>query len=80
MKISRLGITASSVPGLLLLGLFYSLAFHMQQSLGSWPTAIGTNGFPLLLVAHADITMALFGVLLLSSVFLAPLVHLLSAS
>ena len=70
MKISR--IIASSVPGLLLLALFYSLAFHMQRSLGSWPTAIGTNGFPRVLVVHADITMALFGILLLSSVFLAP--------
>lgn len=72
MKISRLGIIASSAPSLLLLTSFYSLAFHMHRSLGSWPASIGTNGFPRLLVVHAEITAALFGLLLLSSVFLAP--------
>src|SRR5262245_16418166 len=72
MKISRLGIVVSSAPGLLLLGSFYSLAFHMHQSLGSWPRSIGDFGFSRLLVVHAEITNAIFGVLLLSSVFLAP--------
>ena len=72
MKVSRTGIIASFAPGALLLGSFYSLAFHMRQSLGSWPASIGTSGFPRLLVAHAQITMALFGLLLVSSVLLAP--------
>jgi hypothetical protein len=72
MKISRAGIVASSAPGLVVLTLFYSLVFHMRQSLGSWPASIGTRGFPPLLVAHAEITVAFFGLLLLSSVFVAP--------
>jgi hypothetical protein len=72
MKISRPGIMASSAPSLLLLGSFYSLAFHMHWSLGDWPASIGTRGFSPLLAAHAGITADLFGVLLLSSVFLAP--------
>src|SRR5690348_272975 len=74
MKISHSGIVASSAPPLVLLTLFYSLVFHMHQSLGGWPNSIGTSGFPRLLVAHAGITADLFGVLLLSSVFLAPAV------
>jgi hypothetical protein len=71
MKISRTGIIASSAPSLLLLGCFYSLAFHMHRSLGAWPASIGTQGFPPLLATHAAVTFDLFGVLLLSSVFLA---------
>src|SRR5260370_18525160 len=74
MKISSSWIIAASAPSLLLLTSFYSLAVHMHRSLGSWPAFIGTNGFPRLLVAHAGITSDLFGVLLLSSVFLAPAV------
>jgi len=72
MKISRSGIIASSAPSLLLLFLFYSLAFHMHQRLGVWPGSIGTNGFPRLLAVHAEVTGDLFNLVLLSSLFLAP--------
>jgi hypothetical protein len=44
----------------------------MHRSLGGWPSSIGTRGFPRLLAAHAAITGDLFGLLLLSSLFLAP--------
>jgi hypothetical protein len=46
----------AAAPSLPMLGLFYSLAFHMRHSLGSWPTAIGENGFPPGLAAHASVT------------------------
>src|SRR5438874_8346671 len=72
MKISRSWIITSSAPSLLLLGSFFSLAVHMHRSLGGWPASIGTRGFTPLLAAHAGITADLFGVLLVSSVFLAP--------
>lgn len=55
-----------------MLGLFYSLAFHMRRSLGGWPTSIGERGFPPLLLTHANITVDIFVVLLLSSFFLVP--------
>lgn len=56
MRASRTGLAVSAAPGLLLLGLFYSLALHMHQSLGGWPTSIGERGFPPLLLAHATLT------------------------
>jgi len=40
-----------------MLVLFYSLAVHMYQTLGSWPTSIGERGFPGHLVAHALIAV-----------------------
>jgi hypothetical protein len=52
-----------------MLALYYSLAVHMHQSLGGWPTSIGERGFPSALVLHAAITVdfceALFASLLL---------------
>ena len=55
-----------------MLGLFYSLAFHMRQSLGGWPTSIGERGFPPSLLAHANITVLCFEALFLSMLFLVP--------
>jgi len=68
------GITLVAVlPGLAMLGLFYSLAVHMHQSLGGWPTSIGEHGFPSPLVTHAGIATGFFTVLLLASVFAWPI-------
>jgi len=72
MKMTRTGILFSSLPSLLMLVLFYSLAVHMYQSLGGWPSSIGETGFPRLLVAHAHFTQDWFGVSLLSAVLGAP--------
>ena len=55
-----------------MLGLFYSLAIHMHQSLGAWPTSIGERGFPPLLLTHATITATYFAVLLLLGIFVLP--------
>ena len=56
-----------------MLGLFYSLAFHMYQSLGKWPTSIGERGFPPLLLTHARIANIYLVVFLLVSVLVLPL-------
>ena len=63
-----------------MLGLFYTLALHMDRSLGGWPTSIGERGFPASLVAHANITMYFFIALIWFGVFVLPvaiLVYLL---
>ena len=72
MKISRVGIFCSAVPNVLLIGLFYSLAIHMWQTLGGWPSSIGEAGFSRLLVAHADIAGNFFIILFLSTLFAVP--------
>ncbi len=72
MKLSRTATAVSAAPSVLLLALFYSLAFHMRQALGAWPNSIGEQGFPHLLVIHAGITADYFTFILLSSVFAVP--------
>ena len=56
-----------------MLGLFYSLAFHMYRSLGGWPTSIGERGFPRSLVAHVNATVYYFEALILLGIFIWPL-------
>jgi hypothetical protein len=72
MKASRTGIVVSALPSLIMLGLFYSLAFHMHRSLGGWPSGIGESGFPPSLTAHATVTVNFFVAVLLSSFLLVP--------
>lgn len=72
MRASRIGVVVSALPNLVMLGLFYSLAFHMHRSLGGWPTSIGERGFPPLLVTHVNIAVDYFIVLLLLSLFVLP--------
>ena len=72
MNISRTGLVIASLPSVLSLGLFYSLAAHMHRSLGSWPASIGERGFPPFLATHAGATVDYFVVLQLSSVFVVP--------
>ena len=66
MNTSRTGITIAALPGVVMLALFYSLAIHMHQSLGGWPTSIGERGFPPALVTHSALTINVFIVLFLS--------------
>jgi hypothetical protein len=73
MRVSRTGVFASALPSLLMLGLFYSLAFHMYRSLGGWPASIGEQGFPPPLLAHANVTVYYFIALILSGLFIWPL-------
>jgi len=72
LKPTRAGVAVSVLPSLLMLVLFYSLAVHMRQSLGAWPTSIGERGFPPLLVTHATITAGFFMAVLLSSISVFP--------
>ena len=72
MKASRTGFVASTLPNIIMLGLFYSLALHMYWSLGGWPASIGERGFPASLVAHAYITMYFFSALIWAGIFVLP--------
>jgi hypothetical protein len=72
MRASRTAIIVSALPSLIMLGLFYSLAFHMHQSLGGWPASIGEAGFPPSLLTHASLTIHTFEAMFLSSLFLVP--------
>ncbi|EEF59023.1 hypothetical protein [Pedosphaera parvula] len=76
-KQSRIGFTVAVLPALLMLALFYSLAIHMHQSLGAWPTSIGERGFPAPLVTHGYIAVNYFGVLVMGSIFVWPVAFLL---
>jgi hypothetical protein len=72
MRVSRRGMVMSSLPSLFMLAFYYSLAVHMRQSLGAWPTSIGERGFPPLLVAHASVAIGYFSILLLLEIFVVP--------
>ncbi len=63
---SAVAVAIAALPALVMLLLFYSLAIHMRQSLGSWPTSIGELGFPATLTAHCGIAQDCFSFLLLS--------------
>ena len=59
----RRAVVIAVLPGLVALGLFYSLAIHMYESLGAWPVSIGEAGFPLSLIIHAAIATIYVGVI-----------------
>lgn len=76
MKVSRIAILVSTLPGILLLCLFYSLALHMHRSLGGWPTSIGERGFPAPLLAHASLTLNFHIAMIWFGMFVLPLAML----
>jgi multisubunit Na+/H+ antiporter MnhB subunit len=76
-KHSSVAVVAVVSPALVMLGLFYSLAAHMHQSLGAWPSSIGERGFPESLITHAYIATNYFAILLFVSIFAWPVVFLL---
>src|SRR3954462_5807830 len=76
-KQSRIGLILAMLAALIMLALFDSLAIHMHQSLGAWPTSIGERGFPAPLVTHGYIAVNYFGVLVLGSIFVWPVAFLL---
>ncbi len=76
-KPSRVALAVTALPALMMLGLFYSLAVHMHQSLGAWPSSIGERGFPAPLVTHAHIAGFYFSIVLLVSIFAWPAIFLL---
>ena len=72
----KTGIVISILPYLLALMLFYSLAIHMNQSLGGWPERIGTDGFPQALLIHDKIQGFYISYLLLFTIFVVPAIIL----
>jgi hypothetical protein len=66
------GVVLAILPASIMLVLFYSLAIHMRQSLGDWPSRIGEEGFSRALVVHGTVTISFFMVLALANVFLFP--------
>src|SRR5437870_4238915 len=72
LKLTRTGVGVSMLPSLLMLVLFYSLAIHMHESLGAWPTSIGERDFSGSLTLHAHLAVGYFGVLLLVTILIWP--------
>ena len=76
LRPSPKGAVISALPSFLMLLLFYSLAFHMYQSLGGWPAGIGEAGFSPMLKTHAYAATNYMSFLLLLTVFVWPVVFL----
>jgi hypothetical protein len=72
MRLSRTGIILSCLPGFIMLVLFYSLAVHMDWSLGEWPASIGERGFPAWLIFHGKVTMYFFMTIIWFGMFILP--------
>ena len=79
IKVTRIGLLLSSLPSLIALALFYSLAVHMRLSLGAWPQSIGERGFSPALVTHSHVTWRCWEMLALVSLFVLPAVTLVGA-
>lgn len=75
VKPSRTGLLVSALPSLVMLGLFYSLAIHMYQHFGGWPTSTGQHGFPPALVAHATVAVAFCRDFMLLTHLVLPVVY-----
>lgn len=73
MKLTFSGLAIAAAPPAVMLALFYSLAFHMHQVLGGWPTAIGEQGFSPKLVLHSHVDRYLFTTLFCSFIFVLPM-------
>jgi hypothetical protein len=76
---SWVGGLVAAFPAVVMVGLFYSLAVHMRQSLGEWPASLGYRGFPASLVTHAKLATGYFSALLLGSLFVWPVAVLVCA-
>ena len=62
---SRGWLALTTLPGLLVLLAFYSLAIHMHSRLGGWPDFYGTAQLPPELVTHANIAGWVFSFVVL---------------
>ena len=79
-RLSRWEFGLGVAPSVLQLGLYFSLALHMHQSLGGWPPSIGMDGFPPGLLAHYGVAANYFSVFLLATLFVWPVVFVLCAA
>jgi hypothetical protein len=69
----------AAVPSILSLALYVTLAMHMHLVLGGWPESIGYAGLPNALVAHSNIQITFFTLLLLLALTVCPLGALICA-
>ena len=65
-------LAISTVPSVVMLLAFYSVAIHMRLALGELPGSIGTRGFPEALVAHGEISYRVWQWILGASAFAVP--------
>ncbi len=72
MRPSLRGGILASLPSLGMLGLFYSLAVHMHDSLGGWPASIGEHGFSGPLRVHAVLAVTITSGLYLGTIVGGP--------
>ena len=75
---SRRWLALLTLPGLLALVSFYSLAVHMHVRLGGWPERIGSDGFPADLIIHDGISSGLFSVALVLALGMPAVLALLA--
>jgi hypothetical protein len=81
MKVSSKSALAAVLLGCLMLGLFYSLAFHIYHNLGHWPDSISERGFSPSLLIHSTIVTDYFILCWLAFSFLPmPIVVCISTS
>jgi hypothetical protein len=74
--LSRCVVIGAIILSLIQLGLFYSLAIHMRQSLGRWPASIGTPNFSPGLILHDTLEAHYFGGMLLVTFLVCPVLYL----
>jgi hypothetical protein len=72
-SMNRWGLVLATLPSVLMVGSFYSLAVHMHRSLGGWPERIGSAGFPPALLTHDDIASWYFAIAFPLAVLALPL-------
>jgi len=77
-KPSRKAWMMVAAPSVIMLGLFYSLAIHMYLTLGAWPKTIGNQGLPKDLLQHWDICSEVFGGLFFFTLFILPVIFLIT--
>jgi len=74
---SRLGMLAAILPGMIMVISFYTLAVHMHSALGGWPDQIGYQGFPEHLIKHSELQSDYCGIMVVSIFVLWPLLLLI---
>ena len=67
---SRWWLVLAALPGLLVLAVFYSLAFRMHSHLGGWPDSYGTHWLPGELLPHVHFANWMFTVGVLTALFM----------
>lgn len=78
-RTSRAAVAVSALLPIAATVLLVSFAVRLHRTFGGWPTTIGTAGWPVELVAHAELAWFAFGLLFLLAFTLLPLTTLVFA-